>query len=83
DRVVWRHSSGGVLVLPVSGSEVVTLSGTGEDVWELLSEPHTVQALGQRLAERYAAPQATVLAELGSVLDELSGRGVLVRTDRP
>lgn len=82
-QLVWRHTSGGVLVLPVPAGEVVALSGTGEDVWELLGEPHSVPALAQRLAGRYGARQATVMAELLPVLDDLSGRGVLVRTDRP
>lgn len=81
-RIVWRHTSGGVMVLPVTGSDVVTLSGTGEDLWGLLAEPHSIPTLAQRLAERYGAPQSTVMAELPSVLDDLTGRGVLVRTDR-
>ncbi len=82
-QLVWRHTSGGVLVLPVPAGDVVTLSGTGEDVWELLDEPQTVPALAQRLAARYGVRQATVTAELLPVLADLSVRGVLVRTDRP
>lgn len=87
DRLAWRYASGAVLVLPLAGpvacTEVVTLRGTGEDVWELLTEPHTAAALAQRLADRYGAPRSTVLAELPPVLDDLAYRGVLVRTDRP
>ncbi|MFW6041800.1 MAG: PqqD family protein [Guyparkeria sp.] len=81
-RIVWRNTSGGIMVLPITESKVVTLSGTGEDVWGLLGEPHTVPALAQRLAERYGAPPATVMADLASVLDDLAQRGVLVRTVR-
>lgn len=81
-RIVWRNTSGGIMVLPLTESKVVTLSGTGEDLWELLDEPHPIPALAQRLAERYGVPQSTVMAELPPVLDDLTGRGVLVRTDR-
>lgn len=83
DRVVWRHASGGVLVLPVTSGAMTKLSGTGEDLWEVLRQPHTVAALAQRLAEHYGAPRSTVTAELTPVLDDLIHRGVLERTEQP
>ncbi len=79
ERAVWRRASGGVLVLPSSGREVVALTGTGEDAWDLLSEAHTAAGLAQRLAERYDAPCETIMTELAPILDDLTDRGVLVR----
>jgi hypothetical protein len=69
---LWRRSLDAVLVLPVGADQPVTLAGTGAALWELLAEPRTVPQLAAVLSEAYAAPHATVEADVRPVVAELA-----------
>lgn len=77
--VVWRQAHGSVFVLPDSRGDVVVLSGTGEDLWWLLTEPMTIDQAAHRLAEIYGVPESAVSRDVTPVLADLAARGVLER----
>jgi len=75
--VLWRRSLAAVVLLPPSSEEVVTVGGTGADVWDLLETWRTVDGLVQVLAERYDADEAIVHRDVGALLAELVEHGAL------
>jgi hypothetical protein len=75
--VLWRRSLDAVLVLPSAADDVVTLAGTGVDVWALLETWTTVEQLTEALAAAFAADPAVVRADIATLLDSLDDLGVL------
>jgi hypothetical protein len=82
-RTVWRHIHGSVLVRPTADVSVIALTGTGEDLWHLLSAPLTIEELAHCLGDRYARPAADIMRDIAPVLDELVTRGVLDEATQP
>lgn len=80
---VWRHAHGSVLVLPAAGADVVVLSGTAEDLWQVLREPLTVEAAARSLADAYDESPMEVTKDISLLLDDLVARGVVDRVNAP
>ena len=72
-----RRSLDALVVLPVEGDDVVTLAGTGPEIWDLLAEPRTLDELAVILAARHATSEAIVAADVQPVLDALVVGGVV------
>ena len=58
----------------------MTLAGTGAQLWDLLAEPISTDDLVNTLAARYGAAPGTVALDIGPVLAELEGIGVIEAT---
>jgi Coenzyme PQQ synthesis protein D (PqqD) len=80
-RTVWRHAHGTVLVRPIVSQEVFALTGAGADLWQMFSEPLTVDQIARRLAEAYNIPAEEIEQDIAQLIDELASRGVLDRLD--
>lgn len=78
--VVWRHSNGRVLARPVGDDEVVVLTDSGQDLWELLIDQPTLDEIAIGLAGTYGASAAQVRADIEPVLADLVTRGIVERT---
>jgi len=78
-RTVWRNAHGTVLVLPTESNDVLALIGTGAQLWQLLSEPLTVDQAARQLAEVYDRSPEVITPDIAPVLDDLATRGVLDR----
>ena len=78
ERVLWRRTADGVVVLPVDHGELFDLTGSGLAVWDLLATPHTVTEAAAELLERYEGVRDQVAADLERVLDELLRRRAVV-----
>ena len=76
-EVLWRRSLDAVVLLPPSAEEVVTVGGTGADVWELLETWRTVDGLAQSLSQRYEADEGIVHRDLETLLAQLVEHGAL------
>ena len=74
---VWRNAHGSVFVLPADASDVVVLTGTGQELWLLLSEPMTIEDAAHSLADAYGVPAAAVSSDVTPVVHDLAARGVL------
>jgi hypothetical protein len=77
--VLWRRSLDAVLVLPRGTVELLTLFGSGPDVWDLLAKPISMPHLVRELAIRHDADLAVVEAGLGPVIDRLVAIGAIER----
>jgi Coenzyme PQQ synthesis protein D (PqqD) len=69
--VLWRRSLDAVLVLPRGTVELLTLFGSGPEVWDLLAKPISMEHLVRELATRHDANPAVVEADLGPVINRL------------
>lgn len=78
---VWRHSHDGVLVLANLDQEVVALTGTADDLWQLLDTPRTLDQVSGLLAEAYAGSPEQITADLARLLADLVERRVLEQAD--
>jgi hypothetical protein len=81
DQVLWRRGHQAVLLLRPGEREVVSLSGAGIALWELLATPTTVAAAAERLSGEYGVPADQVASDIKSVLDDLAERDILHRRD--
>jgi hypothetical protein len=76
EGVVWRRSSGKVLVLGPQSDGFLMLSGTGAVTWELLAEPIGEEELVGLLAEGFHAQEEDVADTLRPFLAGLAKAGV-------
>jgi hypothetical protein len=80
ERVLWRRTLSGVVVLPLHGTdEPVELRGPAAGIWELLAEPMTVADLVAAVAAAYGVDEQQVANDVGEALDVLSELGALCR----
>jgi hypothetical protein len=75
--VLWRRSLDALVLLPPSAEEVMTVGGTGADVWELLETWRTVDGLAQSLSQHYEADEAIVHRDLEVLVAQLVEQGAL------
>lgn len=83
DRILWRRTMDGVVVLPVDHGEFFDLAGTGAALWELLATPHTRDEAARELLGRYQGVADQVATDLVPVLDDLVRRGAVVVLEAP
>ena len=81
--VLWRRSLDAVIFLPAGFDEPLTLGGSGPEVWELLAEPRTLEALVTILAAVHAVDPDTIRGDVEPVLARLESVGALDRLDQP
>jgi len=81
ERVLWRRGYETVLLLQPGQREVVSLSGAGIALWELLETPTTIAAAAERLSGEYGVPTDRVATDIQTVLDDLTDREILYRRD--
>jgi len=77
--VLWRRSGTAVVFLPPGAPDPLTLAGSGPEIWELLAEPRTLDALVTLLAAAHGADPDQVRADVEPVLDQLLESGALER----
>ncbi len=77
-RVLWRMAPG-YLVLGAVDGRTVEVDGPGCDVWELLTDWVTDDALTAALARRYGAGEEIVSRDVRSLLGELHAQGYVDR----
>lgn len=75
---LFRAGAFGVVVLGHSTPLPVTLSGSSQQVWELLATPRTFAGLIDDLCRLYDGVEGeTIAADVGPVVDRLADLGIL------
>ena len=74
---VWRRIDDTVIVLPPDAAQPVQLSDTAVSLWDLLTEPITVERAAARLATQYRTDVTVVTTDLVAAFVDLRNRGVL------
>jgi Coenzyme PQQ synthesis protein D (PqqD) len=77
DRIYWRGAVG-LLILADRYGVVTEVSGSGNEIWEVLSSPIERGDLVARLAARHDLPTSQIAADISPVLDGLIQRGLVV-----
>ncbi|MDQ1430089.1 MAG: hypothetical protein QOF40_691 [Actinomycetota bacterium] len=77
--VLWRRSLDAVVLLAEDAEEPINLAATGPDVWELLAEPRTLDALVDVLVTMYDVDADVIRSDVAVTLDALVASGVLER----
>lgn len=80
-EVLSRRMPDRVLLLATTDEEVVSLSGTGTVLWDLLAEPAATDELAVALASIYGADAAVVRRDIEPVLAELAERRLVLADD--
>jgi hypothetical protein len=76
DAKMVAHGNGGVLIDTSSGS-VFELNTVAREVWSLISEGHAGSDICEHLASRYAVDRRTLEADVTTLLNNLSERGLI------
>ena len=76
-HVLTRHGSFGRVLIAATGTRLLTLRGTGTDVWDFFETPHTEPELVDWLAQRYQVSPAVVASDVAPALAELRDEGLL------
>lgn len=77
DAVLTREVETAVLLLRPDGGEVLSLSGSGTAIWELLRRPMTMEELVQKLAERYHVAPDRIAEDVRGTVHSLLDRSLL------
>jgi hypothetical protein len=72
--VLWRAVPG-FLVLARSDGARLCIEGPGSEVWELLGQSTSLEAISAELAARYGAPVEEVRHDVGDLLGRLVDDG--------
>lgn len=73
-RVLWRQTRDRVLLLHATDGEMVSLTGTGVVLWDLLAEPMELSRLSEVMSAAYGVSADVITADVAPVLDDLSAR---------
>lgn len=77
EGVVQEDFGDSVMVGDASGNHWLILRGTAIDIWQLLQEPRSSDALRQALAERFAGDPGQMRADIESFLEQLLHAGII------
>lgn len=75
--VLTREVETAVLLLRPGGGDVLSLSGAGTAIWDLLRRPMTLDDLVHTLAERYHVAPEDIVHEVRSTVDSLVEQALL------
>lgn len=78
DRVLWRATPGGVVLLSMTMPEPVLLAGSGAALWELFAEPIRLDEAAIALADAYGISSDVALPAIEPVARELVRGGAVV-----
>ena len=76
-HVLWRRSLDALVYVPVGADEPRTLGAPGAEVWELLAEPRTLDALVAVLAGLRNTDPVIVRGDVEPVLRRLVDAGAV------
>jgi len=82
-QVLWRRTADRVMLLPVPEGELISLSGTGVVLWDLLAAPASEQDLASTLAQVFGEAPERVAADIRPVLDDLVERRLIETVEAP
>lgn len=66
-----------LIVLDVEKGKYLTINAVGADIWRLLVDPISFEALVSTLAERYDGPHEQISRDALVFLDKLVSRGLV------
>jgi hypothetical protein len=77
--VLTREVETAILLLRPKGGDVLSLSGAGTAIWDLLRRPMTLDDLVHSLAERYHVAPEDIVNDVRDTVDSLLEQALLRR----
>ncbi len=77
EEVLFREIGGEAVILNIKTGKYYGLNTMGTQMWALLVEKGTLQAVCQALAEAYAVEEAQVQADMLQLVEALIEKGLL------
>lgn len=77
DNLTWHIAGDDVVVLDLSGSVYLRVSGSGRVLWERLAEFATIEELAGLLVEQYDISSEQASADVSRFLEDLHLRNLL------
>jgi len=68
--------NGETIILNLASGQYFGLEGVGNDVWELLQKPTTIQAICAEIQERYDVEAQACAADVTTLIAELLDEGL-------
>ena len=75
--VLWRRVGNGVLLMARADQQILSLVGSGSDLWRLLTSPRSIHESAAMLAQQYDVPVEDIARDIEPVLASLSSQGIL------
>lgn len=70
-NVMWRFAEGAVHMQLVNEKTGISIGGSGVYLWQLLSEPRTLEELAAKVADRYLVSPETARKDAEEFVHEL------------
>ncbi len=77
EDVVWREFDGEVVMLDLASQHYFGLTGSGSEMWQLIAQHGSSDAVVDCLIARYDADPANLRADFEKLVDELAAKGML------
>ncbi|PYR95022.1 MAG: PqqD family protein [Acidobacteria bacterium] len=79
--VVFRDLEGEAVILDLASGRYFGLNAVGTRIWTLLDAGMPIERIVQTLAEEYDADAAQIDRDVKALIENLSSRGLIVRSD--
>jgi hypothetical protein len=77
--VLTREVADAMLLLCPDGGEILSLSGSGPEIWRLLGSPHTLDTIVDRLADQFDVTPSDIAPQVRATVDGLVAARVVER----
>jgi hypothetical protein len=77
----WRRVGAELILAPLGRVDFQVISGSGTDVWELLSIPSTIAELMEELQGLYGVAPAAIARDIEALLTDLVKCGAIDQID--
>jgi hypothetical protein len=81
--VVFRDLEGEAVILDLASGRYFGLNAVGTRIWTLLDAGTPIERIVEAVAEEYDADARQIDRDVKALIEELSSRGLIVRSDEP
>lgn len=81
--VVFRDLEGEAVILDLASGRYFGLNAVGTRIWTLLDAGTPIEEIVQAIAEEYDADAEQIDRDVKALIEDLSSRGLIVRSDTP
>ena len=77
ENVVWREFGGEVVILDLESQHYFGLTGSGNDMWQLIAEHGSSDEVIERLVAKYDVDPTDLRADFEKLVNELATKGMV------
>jgi hypothetical protein len=77
DNVVWREFAGEVVILDLESQHYFGLTGSGNDMWQLIAEHGSSDQVLEHLSAKYDVDPTNLKSDFERLVNELAAKGMV------